>query len=161
MAKAKRVDFLIGPKVRRNVHVELRSQRIKGKTVPVLVEAGELETSEIPGPPPKEELNGFRPLGFAIALVVRKATKPKTRLYSFDPPLALTIEVSEKDIARADKGPDGKPRFHIFTCHQAKSRDWKWQKIVPTDIVEIDGKLAVTAKIWTLHPKDPEGVGSP
>ncbi len=145
--------------VLRHTQVIAPPQLVRGKRVQVVVTAGALV--KIPEPP---ESKGIRNPLAVIEIVVRPVTSDETILYDFDPPLQITIEVGGTAVLRKQsaqpapiKRARGEQPSGMFTCYRDKYEKWHWQKLA-TETTTLDKQPALTAKIKTLHPEDPEGI---
>ncbi len=113
-----------------------------------------------PIPPDPDSLP---PAGKGIQRIIRTVIHPHvtdkttgTALTSFDPPLILTVSYGDDDLAGVSKGPDGNPQLCLITFYNAGGT-WHWQKLATTvDPVQ----QTLTAKLDTLTPLDPVGVGA-
>lgn len=155
-------DFPVSKNVRHHVQVIAPPQMVNGKRVDVQVTAGRLRE-------PPSEGKGIHVLETVIDLVVRPVGS-KRELFNFEPPLTITIQLCAETAKRAEKlatqsvmsvkrVPRGKPKLYIFTCYRDKSDKWRWQKLNSRPD-RLGRWPALTAKITTLHPKDPQGIGS-
>jgi hypothetical protein len=92
-------------------------------------------------------------------------------LFRFDPPLKITVEFTEEDVATAracakklklKMKANDKPPISLYTYWRDGNR-LRWKQVKPDRVTwDRSGKRGtMTARIWTLKPKDPVADGCP
>lgn len=151
--------FNPGPNVKRKVVIEIPPQA-NGNALEVV--AGKLPAST-PLPPKEKRFTLIRRI---IEPVVR-IKHNKKQVFTFSPPLRVTIYFSAADAAlarRATGTPANQPpRLSIITSYKKGSK-WQWHRMktkVICDNRSCNSGRLIAESLSKLHPKDPLDEGSP
>jgi hypothetical protein len=141
------------PLVKRRVTIVAPDQSSNGQKRKLFVDALPLPAD--PPEPPPEGKGIDRLITSVIHPRVRYADSPDS-LNDFDPPLTITIKYTNQDVETIGE-VDRRPRLAVVTFYQ-EEKDWRWQRLE----TEVDAaSMTITAKLQTLTPKDPVGMGHP
>lgn len=144
--------------VSREVTLDVRPQHHKGTLRRIAAEMT-----------PLPDMTGVTPTaGKGIAEIIVWVMNPVVmwednhdEVYEFEPPLALTVAYSAEDAKATTADDKGIPQLALVLAYKAED-GWKWERL-PTRVEPSSpgGAGKLSAKLHTLHPKDPVAIGRP
>lgn len=149
---------LLKPVCRRKVTVTAPVQTIAGVKHRLRVEARDLPNL------PDIQVPDGKGIDALLVLVIDDRVlldDSDQEVYDFEQPLVYTIEYTNEDADAAPKNDDGTPKLSIVTGYLAED-GWKFAQLGTTlEANPSTGGGTLTARQWTMHPKDPKWIGIP
>lgn len=139
--------------VRRRVSIVAPDQVVDGRSRKLVVEALPLPEDPKEPPPPGKGIDRF--IGAVIHPRVRYADT-LDELTDFNPPLTISVNYLRSDAGMSEDSAAA-PKLSLITYYR-DGEVWRWQRL---ETIVDAAAMTCTAKLETLTPADPVGMGNP